>query len=77
MLGNHELGLRIGGFDAALGYSAAPTPDNSPYPNLSQMFYQLCTALGTNLPFGGLDIVVALWTTAQGPVFLPSDHLPT
>jgi hypothetical protein len=38
--GNHELGLRIGSFDAALGYSAASTPDNSPYPNLSQMFYQ-------------------------------------
>ena len=74
--GNHELGLRIGGCDAGLGYSAAPTPDNSPYPNLSQMFYQLCPALGTNLPFGGLDIVVALGTTAQEPVFLPSDPLP-
>ena len=63
--GNHELGLRIGSFDAALGDPAPPTPENSPYPNLSQMFYQLCPALGTNLPFGGLDIVVALWTTAQ------------
>ena len=29
--GNHELGLRIGSFDAALGDPAAPTPDNSSY----------------------------------------------
>ena len=66
--GQPQIGCAANSFDATLCDLVAPTPGNFPHPHLTQTFYQICTALGTNFPCGGLDTVVAFSTTAQGLV---------